>query len=267
MWSKLFGGGGPLSEEQFFQVFLKHVRYRVPNVTMTMADRLNEIVIVGGPTADPIPFNLMLAYRELNGNPKTDRKRFQRLVDAIVEVATRTALQRRGAKFSEILPVLRSRAFLQQMGLKLDEMPHRPLGEHAAVVYVADSKDHMTYIAPVDWKPVDPVRLHQEALTNLERMERRFLWREDGVSGLLECDGDYESSHLLNEPMWREVEQRLGPSLTIFVPCNNCLLFVDSRNQPAVDTYFQFARTTFRENSRPVSPQMFLRRNGKIEAF
>lgn len=188
---------------------------------------------------------------------------FERFIRGTVE-SLRAAISPMVLRKEMLLPVVRHRQDGHAATAVASGAPVRPLGDEVVSLLVFDDKDSMQYLRSPDLATVglSEDECWQVACTNLAAGNIDVEYNESRSAGMVLCGGDYESSHLWNDGLWRQIEQEWGVPPVAFVPLRDVLMFVRSDNDIDIARFAIKCLGMARESVAPIAAVPFLRNGG-----
>ncbi|WP_421703526.1 DUF1444 family protein [Aliiroseovarius sp.] len=154
-----------------------------------------------------------------------------------------------------ILPVLRRLDFLNEQESNRDLLTH-PFPGGLVAVYAQDLPTRMAFpsrshVAQIATSPKD---LRSLAINNLRRYAERRVEFQGGLFGLtiVSLDGVYDTSLLLDETFWRDIDGRIG-RVVAMAPSQDTLIYTDADIPGGVEYLVSLVTRTRNELSNPLS--------------
>ncbi len=230
-----------MGSAEFTQFFAERVRIEQPDAAVAIAgDRHLKIKDDDGTELDMYLDN---AFRRYCGAPEH--------LETIVGQQLRTLLATTAGDWDSqindenLLPVLRSRAFLEEVSGALTQDPEegeeaRPVSDRVndeiSVLYVFDTEDAMRYVQARDLEKltVDRDRLFSRAVANLRKLLQHA--RVEGEKGyyMPVAGGDYESSLLFLNEFWAKERFPVKGEIVVFPLARDLLIVTGSEEKQAL---------------------------------
>jgi len=107
---------------------------------------------------------------------------------------------------------------------------------------------------------MDPDRLHQRALANLDRAHGEIGTKPVGKLPWLhvvEADDGYAASRVLLHWRWSDLTLRLGDALVLGMPTRDVVVFTASLEEDKIEKLRETVETVERHQGRPVSRKLY----------
>jgi uncharacterized protein YtpQ (UPF0354 family) len=222
---------------------------------------------------------IALAPREQFEEYRRDPERRGEIVAAVVQEAQRRLEQGIGElSFSEakdsLMPLLKPRFALRT----LDETPAQTgFPADLAVVYAVDRERDFTVVTPADVQRWGRSlgEIHQLALANLSRQTNGQDWLLcEPVGGEKLCgwasEDGYDATRIIVPELRRQIEKEYGGPAVYAMPMEHvsiALSFQVATRENTEQALRLKVRQDFSMADNPVSPELFVERNGKLVVF
>ncbi len=255
----------PLTAEAFTEEFVRALEKELPDGGFEVTGPLE--IVVGDDEAGQGSINLHNLYRNASDNPAERASQIRTYVQAILAEPTDSFSQ---ADRPNILPVVRDAAFVAQATLNRDDPTvNEPLVADLSVLYVLDFPDRVQFLleSNLEEMDLDLEDVHDVAVSNLSAKSGDFLMHEvDGIY-FLELDGMYESSALLLDGFWADIEADFGAAPVAAIPTRDLLLFAPSNDPLSVELVRRLTVQIEADTGYPISTTLLIRRNGSWAAY
>lgn len=194
-------------------------------------------------------------------------------LDSFVEsVTTPRNVMEATPELSSARPVVRSRSTLDGFDELLSTwdkptaLIRHPLVADIEVCFAFQMPDGMRYATQADLVnlKITESALAEVAMRNFDEMTLETQWSSSGSALIAELDGTYESSLLLMDNLWPEIEKALGGQIVVGVPARDSLIAV--RADDAVQVA-QLRRAMDNEYAYPISSKLLSRKDGRWIEF
>ncbi|MGB0799099.1 MAG: DUF1444 family protein [Planktomarina sp.] len=155
-----------------------------------------------------------------------------------------------------ILPIIRHLDYFTT----IPDAPQMATTPFIAELVVAYAEDTPTSVSIISKDRLDELgmtigEVHTLALANLQTHETPLSVKTDPVYHL-GYDGFYESSWLLIDTVWAQIEDQVGP-IVLAVPNRSFVLFAPISDQDAVRSTVQLAGDLYQNNAYPITDKFF----------
>lgn len=174
--------------------------------------------------------------------------------------ATQTSLAG-SSQGGTIYPVIRHRDYLSGLPADAELVSQDFIGD-MIIIYAEDSATTVSYISPGRLEELGNTTadIHAKALANFRAYDHP-LEVMPGAIYMLRFDGFYESSWLLMDFVWPQIENQIGPFVAV-VPNRDLVLFAPKSNPAAIDQMRDIAEERLENGAYAISDQMLEWRNG-----
>jgi hypothetical protein len=190
-------------------------------------------------------------------------------------LATATLASRPTPLLDNVMPIVRHRDFLKLVlkdagkgeGAGADDAPvHHDLAGDVAVVLAYDTPKSLAVMTKksLGLGGKSDEEAFALALGNLARRAAGLTWREDGKLRVAELDGTYESSLLLVDRVWDDLEKALGGAVAVAVPARD-ELYAGRADDPEVIAALRKRIEDDELDPYQVSGDVFVRKGGMWE--
>ena len=200
----------------------------------------------------------------LNAYPDEDA---EAAIDRFVRALTDAHL----AKASEdnLVAVLRTLEYVDQLKSPGMELLYEPLVGELAILYMADLPDSLSPVAPKDFPDRTLSDLRGIALNNVKKWLPKIV--SDGQLGifyLYYVDGNtmLSTSLVLLDEFWLSIKSEFPGDVLFALPRRDQLFVFDASNPQAQSAARQMIDVTFKDGFNLLSDKIFERRNGKLLA-
>lgn len=169
-------------------------------------------------------------------------------------------------------PVVRSKSTLDgfEQPLATEDKPAKliryPLVADIEAAFVFQTPNGMLYATENDLYSLNISKsdFAEAAMRNFDAMTQETEWsRSDNVL-IAQLDGNYESSLLLVDNLWPEIENALGGPIVVGVPARDSLVAVRADD---TDQVAELRRAVENDYAYPISSTLLTRRNGRWVEF
>lgn len=169
---------------------------------------------------------------------------------------------------ANVLPVVREKAFVDEM--RRSAKPDDPILAHKLiddlwVLYVLDLPDQMRFLTlsgAVELGSSD-AGVRARAKQNLHLRLAEVSVRAEGPFYTVHLDDNYESSLLVDDDFWSQIEIQVSGVLVVAVPNRNVLLFTTADDTLAVASLRKTAEKLSTDYSYPITSQLLQRKAGR----
>lgn len=178
---------------------------------------------------------------------------------------------------TRIVPIVKDRPWLDEMrkaagdlskGKPFDQV-FEDLSPDLIILYAEDTDKTIRYVSPTDLKKIglDRAELRQLAIDNLRRLLPPVQRRGDKGLFILTAGGVYESSLLLFDKLWANLQTEVDGDIVLAIPNRDLLIVTGSHNSEGVQKLRTMAAKSHTEGTYRLTPKLFTRKQGKIEEF
>lgn len=221
---------------------------------------------------------IVLSPREQFEEYRRNPERREEIVAAVVEEAERRLEKGIGeVSFGEardaLMPLLKPRFALRT----LDELARTDFPAGLAVVYAVDRERDFTLVTPADLERWGRSlgEIHRLSLANLARQTNGQDWLlcesvgDEKLCGWAMEDG-YDATRVIVPDLRRQIEREYGGPAVYAVPMEHVSIALSYRVATRENTEEALrlkVRQDFASAEDPVSPELFVERNGKLVVF
>ncbi len=189
----------------------------------------------------------------------------QALIDdqvlAIGRQASRLQTPQAGPGPDNIMPVIKSSAFIEDLRQRTgqDALAARKWVGDLWIAYVFDTDERLELLTSARQAEVSlaPDRIHDHALRNL----RRRLWKldvhENGPIRILSAGGNFETSFLLVDEIWRNAQAKMTAPLVACLPARDVVLFTGANETAALDDLRHAATQLVKNSPYPITDRLY----------
>lgn len=262
----------PLSSGQFTGECAAALRAARPDWVVNTTRDLELAVSVAG--KDPATSFLNNAYDVYRQNPAALQDVISRYVAAGIDTVEGI---KDGVDRTRIVPVIKDRPWLAETRNSSAERGTNKPAEHVfedfsadlVILYAEDSPKHIRYLTPKDLElgKIDRAELRSLAAANLQRLLPKIERHGSGGFFMLTAGGDYEACLLLFDSIWDDLKPDVQGEIVVAIPSRDLLLVTGSRFPLGLEKMRRLVRETTANGSYRLTPQLFVRRHGRFEAF
>lgn len=216
------------------------------------------------------------AYDIYKQDPGAKNDIVHRFVTAALESMMNTVVTEELDR-TRIVPVIKDRLWLEETrkamhgrGVKdLKENVYEDLNSNLVVLYAEDSPKNIRYFSPEDLEKaqIGKHELRALACENLKRLLPKI--ERHGANGLfmLTAGGDYESSLLLFDFIWDDMQKEVRGDVVVAIPTRELLLVTGSQDTQGIEKMKHIVQKATAEGSYRLTTQLFVFRDGRLEDF
>ncbi|HRX56493.1 MAG: DUF1444 family protein [Verrucomicrobiales bacterium] len=260
-----------LSPPEFTKLYAAYFHQFSGGCEAEISDDL-ELKVVSGPGTGHHVF-LNNAYQEYLHAPASRDEILERFVHASIETLSQS---NEAIDPDRIVPVIKDRAWLEEIqvslverGMRQDRMPeyvHLPYNSELIICFAEDSPLNIRYLTKeaIEGLDLDPDSLLPRSIDNL----RRLIEPVEPFGGAilsLSAGGNYETSLILLDEVWETLSRQFEGELLVALPTRNVILVTSTGMGEWVDQMRDLAAAAHRDGSYPISPVLFVRREGRLE--
>ncbi|MDJ0911769.1 MAG: DUF1444 family protein [Woeseiaceae bacterium] len=249
-----------LTAETFTEEFVRALAAEQPEGGFEVVAPL-EIVIGDGETEGG-RINLHNLYRNASDDPAERAGQISTYISAILSEPTETLSS---ADLPNILPVIRDSAFVAQATLNRDDPTvNEPLVADLSVLYVLDFPDRVQFLMESNLAELDLdlEEIRALAVSNLSAKSDDYIVHTMEQIYFLELDGMYESSALLLDEFWTDVESNIGAEPVVAIPTRDIVIFAPANDPLGIELVRMVAEQIEEDTGYPVSKTLLIRRDG-----
>jgi len=222
-------------------------------VIVDQADTSVSLVRDGEEVFRSYPDNLHANLQNLGSNAERQAA-LDRFVRVILDGLDRTGFTT--ADVANVLPVVRPTGF--QTGIAGVQPISDPLVGELSIYYIVDRPDTMSYITQ---DTLETLGLERRALRGLAMQNFHDKGWQPELRGqgvwMLVFDGNFETSFLLDHPIWDGFDTQLG-TVVMMALARDVVLFGDGDVQGTEDELRRIATENFDKMSYPLSQQIYV---------
>lgn len=216
------------------------------------------------------------AYDMYKLDPKSREEVIKKFVTAGLEtlssLQTSKVLDR-----TRIIPVIKDRPWLEETrkavmsrgAKKMLEYVYEDLNPDLIILYAEDSTNNIRYFGSENLEKAHLERkdLRVLACENLKRILPKI--ERHGADGLymLTAGGDYESSLLLIDSVWKDLQKEVQGDIIVAIPTRDLLIVTGSQNSHGIEKVKQIVQKASAQGSYRLTTKLFVYRDGKFDEF
>lgn len=216
------------------------------------------------------------AYDQYKNNPATKSNIIQRFVASIVETLASSS-ESETVDRNRIVPVIKDKPWLAEIRRMLTERGAKELVENVydelnpdlVIVYAEDSPKNIRYLTPkiLEKAHIDRKELRALACENLKRILPKI--EKHGTNGtyMITAGGDYETSLLLFESLWTDLEKEVHGEVVVAIPARDVLLVTGSENREGLEKMKKVMDQYSNQIAYKISSKLFVLHNGTFVEF
>ncbi len=165
---------------------------------------------------------------------------------------------------SDLVPLIKSDEFVDHMNMHGPIMVE-PLVSGVWIVYARDLGNELIYVKNADTllSSVDRTRIRVTSVNNLKRKTEKFIQvRGSGPIFMITCGGNYESSLLLTDEIWRDLGEVVAG-----IPARDLLLFTSRQSSEGLRLLQKTVEQAFEQSDHVVTRNLLMRSNGMWSLF
>lgn len=194
------------------------------------------------------------------------------LDDFVAAITVRREALEAAPEISAALPVVRSKATFDDFDQLIAawEEPtaliRYPVAADIEAGFAFQTPHGMRYVTEADLKALNISRADfaEAAMRNFDDMTRETQWSQSDNAMIAKLDGTYESSLLLLDNLWPEIEKALGGPVVVGVPARDSLIAVRADGTAQIAQLRRALSSTY---AYPVSSKLLTLRNGRWVEF
>lgn len=177
-------------------------------------------------------------------------------------------------KRENILAVVKDRKWPEEMkeaslksgSKKAPDLVYEPLNEQLIIAYVEDTPDNMAYfsVEELDKAGIKRSELRELAITNLRKQLPKLELHKGPELMMIDAGGNYETSLLLFDNMWRENKLGVAGEPVIAIPARDLLLVTGTKTPGGIKKLRETAHKAASESSYWLTEDLFVYRQGKF---
>ena len=259
------------SPKRFTTEFVAALSKALPNHSVVVTEPLR-LKIQAADGKESFAF-LDNAYNEYLSDPSEKTAIIDRFLGSVVETATK----REELNPQRIVPVIKDRAWIEEMKLAginngLEGAPEQVVDDFngdLVIVYAEDTPTNTNYFSPNNLKDtgVDRKELRKLAIANLRQILPPVETHSGELLSMLTAGGDYVASLLLIDEIWSDGKLAVDGEIVVAVPSREVILFTGSHNKAGVKKLQEVASKAVAENAYSLTDQLFVYRDGKFVRF
>lgn len=258
-----------IGEDEFTRLVSEAIVERDPSLRVVVEAPL-ELTIRRGDEDFASAF-LHNLHRSLSSDPAERLDQVERYLSSLSSSAASVEIS--SEHVSLLRPVVRDEIFVEQARARFSEddpLVAEPWVANLWLLYALDWPDRIQYLRESDLASlgIEREKLHGVALENFAIAAKETLEIEGvGPIFMLALDGSYESSVLLLDSLWKEVEEQLEGQIVAAVPVRDVVAFTTLEEPEAVLRLRLFAVKAAEQGSYPITTRLITRRGGKWQAL
>lgn len=227
---------------------------RLSDVTVDRTELSVTFALPDGTRSTSYPDNLHAALGQATSAAERDAILAGFVSGLIADLSAPSAAEDAPLDMTRLMPVLRDRDY----GAGLGTAPplSRPFFGGMAVFLVEDQPNSARFVTPdtAAETGLDFAALEARATANLTRLTPPPQILGDGIY-LLQVDGFYEASYLLNTPFWQNIDRQIG-TIVAAAPARDVVVFVDGELPGATADLAAIIAANAPELAYPLSPAL-----------
>ena len=261
-----------LTPAQFTREFAQALSKASPGLKVEIVDDLQLKVVK--PDGGEFTSFLDNAYDAYKQDPEAKDAVIERFVASAVETV---AGSDRKIDRTRIVPVVKDRPWLDEMRRALAERGAKDIPDHACddlnadliIVYAEDTPSSIRYLTSGDVEELGVERdeLRTLACANLKRLLPEIERHGAGGVYMLTAGGNYEASLLLIDSVWAPGQLEVRGETVVAIPTRDLLLVTGSEDAEGLRKVRSLARQSFGKGPYPLTPKLFVYRQGKLAEF
>lgn len=250
----------PESLSQTLEMMAEALTESLPETTVTIDTQAQQLKIGDDPANPDVVMNPHNLHRQLR-RAATEDARTLILADFLATLEQALEIDPIEKSLDQIRPVVRAPLDFGQTPPGAQPV-FSPFVGDLVIYYVWDSPDSVSYVTPADLQAFDLTlqTLDARARINFEQNPPDLKTEDYGVI-LLVADGFYESSFLLDKPLWDGIEESFGPVLVV-APARDAVLFAPAARLDLRGDLLSFRQDILDEAAYPLSRRLYLWREG-----
>lgn len=258
---------GPVYGQSVQDDLLQKLRAHTDVASATLQEEGVIYVLMKGESEPRIVSTLQIDQLKRNGA----------LADSVLDSFVATVTASRDVveaipELSSARPVVRSKStldgFEQQLATsdKPTALIRYPLVADIEIGFAFQTAGGMRYATQDDLKglKLTETAFAEVAMRNFDEVTRETQWSNSGGALIAQLDGTYESSLLLIDNLWPEIEKALGGPIVVGVPARDSLIAVRADDS---DQVTELRRAMNNEYAYPISSKLLSRKDGRWIEF
>lgn len=177
---------------------------------------------------------------------------------------------------STIVPVIKDRPWLEEVrrsilerGDQPPELVYESLNDELVIIYAQDLPVNIQYLEPSAFRALglDTSALRALACGNLERRLPSIERHVYNGTYMLTAGGNYEASLILLDFIWTDSSLVINGEPVFAIPSRDLLFITGSLDEEGLSKVRELAAEASVQGAYRLTPQLFVRRNGRIEKF
>jgi uncharacterized protein YtpQ (UPF0354 family) len=261
-----------MTPSEFTQEFAASFRQARPGLKVDIVQDLQ--LKFASPNGEELTAFLDNAYATYKQNPEEKAGIIQKYIAALLERRSGPAS---GIDRTCIVPVIKDRPWLEEMrqalinrgAKKVPELVYEEFSPGLVIVYAQDSAKSIHYLTPAQLKQANIERgvLRSLACANLKRLLPKIECHGTNGFYMLTAGGNYESSLLLLDSIWRSGQMNVQGDMVVAIPARDLLWVTGSGSPQGIDKMKQMVKKASSESPYKLTSQLFVYRNGKFEEY
>ncbi len=215
-------------------------------------------------------------YDQYKHYPTTKKDLIQRYVGSVLETIGSSTWSETIDR-NRIVPIIKDKPWLAETREALVERGAKEAPENVyeemnpdlVVVYAEDSPKNIRYLTPKDLEKaqIDRKELRALACENLKRILPKI--ERHGANGtyMFTAGGDYETSLLLFDSIWTDIEKDVHGEIVVAIPTRDVLLVTGSEDRDGLERIKKSVNQFSTQTAYKISSKLFVRRNGTFIEF
>ncbi|MCB1079848.1 MAG: DUF1444 family protein, partial [Verrucomicrobiae bacterium] len=263
-----------LSPGDFTDLYLAYLKQAAPNASF---ERLGDLELkVRMEDGSSHSVFLDNAFNQYENDPQQRDEILETYISSFLEV---TSHREAAIDPKRIVPVIKDRGWLEgiqetlrERGGESDDLPAYvcdPYNSELTIFYAEDSPKNIRYLTE---EAFGKLGIDRESLPTLALENLLGLIGEIEVMGgdglyMITAGGDYEASLLLVDQVWNPEAMPVDGDYIAAIPARDLLIVTGSENAEAIGRLREMAGESAASFSYPLTPVLFIRRNGVFEVF
>ena len=259
-----------LTAAQFAEVYVARLRSTDTSLSVQRTGELE--LCVGGDQENGHSVFLYNAYKEYGRAPEELDEVLDRYVKSTLDTVRTPDSD--AIDITRIVPVIKDAAYpvevresLIEAGYKMDKLDffYETLNEHLLVFYALDTERNIRYLRheDIDSLGLEPGELRTRAVKNLSGLLPEIEKHGDAGTFMVTAGGTYEASLILFDSIWSTDNFSVDGEMVVAIPSRDLLLVTGSRDSDGLEQLRKLATQTVQEGSYHLTPELFVRRDGK----
>jgi uncharacterized protein YtpQ (UPF0354 family) len=255
-----------LNKAKFTRLNGQAIAAKMKGGKVEVVDRMH--LTVKTPSGGEIQIYLDNAWQECSSDPAHRPEICQRYLDSLFATPAFKGEEEPPPDTNSLVAVIRDQGFLDQVRKfegTTNAVIHEPLVADLHVLYVFDTEKGMSYLTEGTRRKlgIPGTEIRTLAMANLHRILPEVRVESAGPLFMIKADGNYESSLLLGEKLWKSQSSQVQGELVAAVPARNVLLCTGSGTPGNLDVLRQTVAKVQATEGHIISSRLLVWRNGK----